>query len=322
MRRIPARARALALAALAAGCVFSPPTGADDAAAAAIPDRRRAAFRFAYTIRPAGRTDRIVFRAVLPETLPARQEIRALRVSVPPTRVFRHGRERYAEWVLRNVRAPLTIAVEVEAVLHRYDLTVARRDPAPLDPPVPRDRAAEPYIETESAALRSLADTLPGGEDPVATARAVHEAVLDRLERSAFNPGEVGAEAALRTGAGDCTEFADLFVALLRIKGVPARVAEGLVTKGRDTLKHNWAEYHAGALGWIPVDPSNAESGTARFDALRPIYLRLSTARNDPVLRGHYWRYTYSGGPPPEVSASVRLMTGEDASSESPDFPL
>ncbi len=317
-----ARARALALTTLAAGLFAAPALRGDGVSGPEPPRSRLASFRFTYTIRPAGATERIAFLAVLPRNLLKRQEIREIRFSLPPSRVFQRGHQRYAEWVLRDARAALTITVDVEAVLHRYDLATARRDPAPAPPPGPADLGAEPYIETGSPALRRFASDIPGGEDPVRTARAVHDAVLAALERSAFNPGEVGAEAALRRGVGDCTEYADLFVALMRIKGVPARVAEGLVTKGRDTLKHNWAEYHAGTLGWIPVDPSNAEGGTARFDTLRPIYLRLSTARNDPVLRGHYWRYTYSGGPPPGVFATVRLTGGDDAAPESPELPL
>lgn len=329
MKRTRTRPRAPICSAFAAGCLLLVPFlsagragAAEDAPVSAGRDARAVSLRFAYTIRPTGPTGRITFVAVIPRDLPGRQEIVSLRYSVPPTRIFEREGTRYAEWALRSVRSPITLAVDADAVLQRYDLAVARQDPAPLDPPTPGHLAAEPYLETEDAGLRSIAAEIPDGPDAVETARHVHAAVLARLERSAFNPGEVGAAQALRLGTGDCTEFADVFVTLMRIKGVPARVAEGLVTKGRDTLKHNWAEFHAYGLGWIPVDPSNAEAGTARFDELRPIYLRLSTIRNDPVLRGHYWRYRYSGGPPPAVSATVRLTGGDGILPDAPAFSL
>ena len=57
---------------------------------------------------------------------------------------------------------------------------------------------------------------------------------------------------------GDCTEYAQLFVALARLNGIPAREVGGLVYNYSDKLPqfsgHAWAEVWMGD-GWREVDP-------------------------------------------------------------------
>ncbi len=69
---------------------------------------------------------------------------------------------------------------------------------------------------------------------------------------------EKGAKFALKTGQGDCTEFASTFVALCRIRGIPARLRAGLMLSSQKSWnRHTWAEvYHAGLNKWFQVDPT------------------------------------------------------------------
>jgi transglutaminase-like putative cysteine protease len=64
----------------------------------------------------------------------------------------------------------------------------------------------------------------------------------------------------LRSGKGDCTEHALLFVALARSAGIPARGVHGLVYAnygdgGPGLYWHAWAEVRVGDE-WIAVDPT------------------------------------------------------------------
>src|SRR5262249_14944376 len=82
-------------------------------------------------------------------------------------------------------------------------------------------------------------------------------------------------------GAGDCAAKARLLVALLRCRGIPARLVTGLaLTKGRDQRAHTWAEawldHH-----WLPMCPVHH-----RFGELPPTYLVL-TFGEAPVVTGH-----------------------------------
>jgi len=68
---------------------------------------------------------------------------------------------------------------------------------------------------------------------------------------------ERGALWALENGAGDCSEYSYLFVALCRAAGIPARIQAGFAFhRESETLEdgHMWAEYYLQNYGWIPVD--------------------------------------------------------------------
>jgi len=68
---------------------------------------------------------------------------------------------------------------------------------------------------------------------------------------------EKGALWALENGAGDCSEYSYLFVALCRAAGIPARIQAGFCFHhSSETLEdgHMWAEYYLENYGWIPVD--------------------------------------------------------------------
>ena len=68
---------------------------------------------------------------------------------------------------------------------------------------------------------------------------------------------ERGALWALENGAGDCSEYSYLFVALCRAAGIPARIQAGFAFhRPSENLEngHMWAEYYLENYGWIPVD--------------------------------------------------------------------
>lgn len=68
---------------------------------------------------------------------------------------------------------------------------------------------------------------------------------------------EKGALWALENGAGDCSEYSYLFVALCRAAGIPARIQAGFAFhRPSETLEdgHMWAEYYLENYGWVPVD--------------------------------------------------------------------
>ena len=74
-------------------------------------------------------------------------------------------------------------------------------------------------------------------------------------------PGSVGAMGALASGAGDCNEFAELFVGLARERGLRARPVSGLVYTAPEDLGpgldlHAWAEVWVEPVGWVAVDPA------------------------------------------------------------------
>lgn len=65
----------------------------------------------------------------------------------------------------------------------------------------------------------------------------------------------------LRIRAGVCQDFTHLFIAIMRINGIPARYVSGYLNQGQsfngDAALHAWVEVFLPGTGWIGLDPSN-----------------------------------------------------------------
>lgn len=150
-------------------------------------------------------------------------------------------------------------------------VTVTARRPAADDPArdVPRlkpnpggdeDLEATPETDWDHPDLRALSQRVVGKTPGRwAAARKLSKEVNRRLEK-VYGQSRDRASEVLRTGKGDCTEHALLFVALARAAGIPARGVHGLVyanygETGPGMYWHAWAEVKVGDE-WIPVDPT------------------------------------------------------------------
>jgi transglutaminase-like putative cysteine protease len=126
----------------------------------------------------------------------------------------------------------------------------------------------ETYIESNNTQIVSAAQTITAGYgDPSSKARAICRWVYGDLTY-VYSASEKGALAALSSGTGKCTEFSDLFVALCRASGIPARVVNGQwithvtswgllpQTNSETTSSHQWAEVYLPSQGWVTMDPT------------------------------------------------------------------
>ncbi|MBD3192880.1 MAG: hypothetical protein GF308_19730 [Candidatus Heimdallarchaeota archaeon] len=71
---------------------------------------------------------------------------------------------------------------------------------------------------------------------------------------NARNPADV----TIATRVGDCSEYSDLFVTLLRRARIPARIIHGWTFDPETTRLdgHAWVEYFTPNLGWVQCDPT------------------------------------------------------------------
>jgi transglutaminase-like putative cysteine protease len=127
------------------------------------------------------------------------------------------------------------------------------------------DLRATPEIDWDHPAVRKLSEkiaaegTSRASSGTWATARRISRTVHDRLEK-VYGQSRDRASEVLRSGKGDCTEHALLFVALARAAGIPARGVHGLVYAnygdgGPGLYWHAWAEVRVGDE-WIAIDPT------------------------------------------------------------------
>lgn len=276
------------------------------APAAAEPvDACSISFSIKYTVVPRPKADRVILTTLIPQTLDGKQTVNRLRYSHKPDKEFTEKGNRYARFVLENVDQPVTVVVRVDAELHRHDLSVlSTRKTRPERFLGSQWLVHEKFLEKDSLAVQVLARQIKGTDD-LDTIRKIQDTVQKTLRYTGYNGQDLGALGALKENGGDCNEFADLFVALCRAKGIRARTCEGFTTSTPnqgDTSQHDWVEVYTEQHGWVPVDPLSVALGGATLEKSGTLYIYLSNVRNDRVLDGfHYFLMTTREG-----SAEVR----------------
>jgi transglutaminase-like putative cysteine protease len=174
----------------------------------------------------------------------------------------------------------------------------------------------EQWEESDSSEIQDKAYELAGAEDnPGQAARRIYDFVGSYLNYSGYNPGEKGALAAFRSGEGDCTEFADLFIALCRARGIPARFLEGFTyvsgASSHGDLTHDWAEILLPNEQWLPVDPTFGRFGENYFGATDDRHFLLVRGRQWPELKGfhyYYYQYWWDGTEQPNLDSNEEIL--------------
>lgn len=129
-------------------------------------------------------------------------------------------------------------------------------------------------------------------KNPYLKARLIQGWVNQNM-RYQYPPDHRGASSALSSLRGDSGQYADLFVALCRASGVPARMVAGFMSKNGESLSsHIWAEFWLPQYGWIPAD---ATQSMRNFEQLQNPRIVASVGRNIPLKYAPYWA-TYSNG--------------------------
>jgi len=153
-----------------------------------------------------------------------------------------------------------------------------RKFPKPTDEVLASNLQTSNYWETNDLQIKALAQELK-------TPRAIYDYVWQNLkydyDRVRPNVERLGAKGALLTPTNSiCMEFTDLFIALSRAAGIPAREINGYAYTENPEIQplslvadvlHSWPEYWDDTRGaWIPVDPTWASTtgGVNFFDKL------------------------------------------------------
>ncbi|MBI5368630.1 MAG: transglutaminase domain-containing protein [Planctomycetes bacterium] len=137
--------------------------------------------------------------------------------------------------------------------------TGSGRRPAPPPPPA-ACLAPEDAIESAAPEIVERARTLAPANAPAReAARLVADWVHTTLR---YETQLVSALAAHSGRVGDCLSYSRLTVALLRARGVPARVIGGLALgASRRFGQHHWVEVWGGPhSGWFQIDPTYGQS--------------------------------------------------------------
>lgn len=153
-----------------------------------------------------------------------------------------------------------TAEVTVKAIRATSAAGAPLPDAAPV---VDADLQPNNMIQSDHPRIIAMAEQAAGKEtDPAQVAAALERHVKQSIKEVNFSQALATAADVAQSGQGDCTEHAVLLAALGRAKGIPSRVAIGLVYV--DAYQgfgyHMWTEMHVGGQ-WIPYDATLGQGG-------------------------------------------------------------
>ncbi|TFF99048.1 MAG: transglutaminase domain-containing protein [Promethearchaeota archaeon] len=132
------------------------------------------------------------------------------------------------------------------------------------------------FFNTSDPDLISISNLIvDGGDNPVEKAYKIINWIGSNINYESQTE-EKGASWAYDNSKGDCSEYADLMITLLRIQNIPARKIVGLIVSNDPTYRpsagdeliytfsnsedtvmgHAWIEYYVPNIGWIACDPT------------------------------------------------------------------
>ncbi len=186
---------------------------------------------------------------------------------------------RYRVWLQADDPAKVFFTGPLQSVRslddHTAEITVRQLSPASaeqalaLEPAVPtrlpteKDRQPNSLIQSDDEAVVAMANSVaPDERDSTKLAVALEKFVHDTIKLKDFSQAFATAAEVARTPEGDCTEHAVLLAALARARGIPARVAIGLVYQPSTQSfgYHMWNELWIGDR-WVPLDATLGRGG-------------------------------------------------------------
>jgi transglutaminase superfamily protein len=129
--------------------------------------------------------------------------------------------------------------------------------------PTEDDREPNNLIQSDNPKIVTMARSiLPRETDPWEIAVQIERIVKKHIRRTDYSQAFASAADVVEQGEGDCTEHAVLLAALCRARGIPARVAIGLVyvPAAQGFGYHMWNEVWIDGA-WIPLDATLARGG-------------------------------------------------------------
>jgi transglutaminase-like putative cysteine protease len=121
------------------------------------------------------------------------------------------------------------------------------------------------YLQSEDELVKKHAADAAGDEtDPWKAAQLMEHWVWQNLKNKNFSTLLASAAEVAKDLSGDCTEHAVLLAAMCRVRGIPSRVAVGLVYVPNLSSfgGHMWTEVFEKGV-WIPLDATLGKGGIA-----------------------------------------------------------
>ena len=142
----------------------------------------------------------------------------------------------------------------------------------------PAQTLPSPEIQSDNKMIAKEAQAIVGGEkDAYKAAVAINRWVYSNIKKKLVD--SFTAVDVLLSREGECQSHTNLFVAMARSVGIPARVAAGIVhsQEHQGFLYHAWPEIYAGS--WISMDPTLGQ------DLADATHVKLSGGELENLIR-------------------------------------
>lgn len=263
--------------------------------------------------------------ALPPDT--AYQDVIYQRMSPAPINVTVDDDGNYLAWYKLSRGDKLDVKVVGSAKLYTSSKV---KNPTLSEALRKRYTSTDKYWEKDNPAiLNKAAQIVEKAQDPTDKAKLLFRFVVGALkydsDRLSDNIERLGAVTALSNpNSAVCMEFTDLFIALARASGIPARELDGFaytanpklrpLSLNRDIL-HAWPEYWDEAKGWVMVDPTweNTTGGVDYFfklDLNHFVFAVKGLSSNTPAPAGSY-KYIGQDSKDVKVSLSDKDFLGK-----------
>lgn len=238
------------------------------------------------------------------------QDVIFQRLDPKPINVTLDEDGNYLAWYRLNRNQKIDIKLIGSAKLYTYSKIA---NPSLPDSLKEKYTKSDKYWEKDNPQIKSKLTEILGDSPPennLEKAGLIYHYVVDSLKydssRLSNNIERLGAVTALNNpNSAVCMEFTDLFIALSRAAGIPARELNGFAYSSNSTLRplslsrdilHSWPEIWDDKKGWIMVDPTweNTTGGVDYFNKLdlnHFVFVTKGVSSQQPVPAGSY-KYT------------------------------
>jgi len=228
---------------------------------------------------------KLVVKTILPQNISQKQQVLEFTAFPTPDSIYQANGCNYANFTLQDIQGEQKIRIGGRALIYEYDVRKNLKKEGVLlkDYKVPDSLyqyvLPERFIESADETIKQCADSLKA-RTLFGTVKNIYHYVQKNVTYKEFHYS-LGARNALLLKTGDCNEFADLFIALCRANGIPARKADGILMTEIGRGYHAWAEVFVDEVGWIALDPTQHQDA---LDFMSRPHLYFSTIRNNPEL--------------------------------------
>ncbi|KXB05870.1 hypothetical protein AKJ53_01825, partial [candidate division MSBL1 archaeon SCGC-AAA382F02] len=233
---------------------------------------------------------------------------------------------------LGDIDAGDSKTIQVTQVV-RVDATNLQIDPSQTAGQIPSQykkytKSVDYLWQSDDSKIQSKASELTAGENNYYS-KAIR--ILNWVENHLtyqVQSIEHGAIWAYEHNFGDCTEYSNLFIALARAAGIPAKAVSGYLyeagSEDISTIGHQWTIFYLPSVGWVPADltynPPVGQFGNLTNDHVIELTSDGSNWTKEPSglsPPSPYVSYSYRGKDPNlgiEPSGTITRVVGVDLS--------